>query len=133
MPLHEANGMLSEPVREVNDNLNMSVNQNIGRSVPEADEEGMSVHEAGSPVESRNEYLPPLHEQEFVLNEMHSFHLEHRQCIVCNEAWPTRQNLTSEVYICYRCKRDKKSPKKFSAENDMDPGVVPEQLRGLLT
>ena len=109
------------------------------------DEEGMSVHEAGCPVVSRNEYLHqggwqnvdnPLHEQEFVLNEMHSFHLEqehleHRQCIVCKEAWPTRQNLTSEVYICYRCKRDKKSPKKFSAENDMDPGVVPEQLRGL--
>ncbi len=78
----------------------------------------------------------PLHEQEFVQNEMHRFHLdqerlEHRQCTVCKEAWPTRQNLASEVFICYRCKRDKKSPKKFSAENDMDPGTVPEQLRGL--
>jgi hypothetical protein len=67
---------------------------------------------------------------------MHSFHLdqehlEHRQCTMCKEAWPTRPNLVSEVYICYRCKRDKKSPKKFSAENDMDPGTVPEQLRGL--
>jgi hypothetical protein len=66
----------------------------------------------------------PLHELEFVQNEMHSFHLdqerlEHRQCTMCKEAWPTRQNLASEVYICYRCKRDKKSPKKFSAENDM--------------
>ena len=76
VPLHEANGMLSEPVREVNDNLNVSVNQKIDRSVPEADEEGMSVHEAGCPVVSRNEYLHqggwqnvdnPLHEQEFVL------------------------------------------------------------------
>jgi hypothetical protein len=95
---------------------------------------------------SRNEYLHeggwqnvdnPLHELEFVQNEMYSFHLdqehlEHRQCTTCKEAWPTRQNLVSEVYICYRCKRDKKSPlKKFSAENDMDPGTVPEQLRGL--
>ncbi|CAB4004033.1 Hypothetical predicted protein, partial [Paramuricea clavata] len=58
-------------------------------------------------------------------------HFEHRQCIMCKEAWPTQQNLASEVYICYRCKRDKKSPKKFSAENDMDPGIVPELLRGL--
>lgn len=78
----------------------------------------------------------PLHEQEFVQNEMHSFHLdqerlEHRQCTICKEAWPTRQNLTSEVYICYRYKRDKKLPKKFGAENDMDPGIVPEQLKGL--
>ncbi len=75
----------------------------------------------------------PLYEQEFVQNEMHSFHLdqerlEHGQCTICKEAWPTRQNLTT--YTCYRCKRDKKSPKKFSAENDMDPGIVPEHLRG---
>ncbi|CAB4029995.1 Hypothetical predicted protein, partial [Paramuricea clavata] len=58
-------------------------------------------------------------------------HLEHRQCTMCKEAWPARQHLASEVFICCRCKRDKKSPKKFSAENDMDPGTVPEQLRGL--
>ncbi len=94
---------------------------------------------------SKNEHLheggwqnadSPLHEQEFVRNEMHSFHLdqgslEHRQCTICKEAWPTRQNLTTETYTCYRYKRDKKSPKKFSAENDMDSGIVPEQLRGL--
>ena len=24
--------------------------------------------------------------------------LEHRQCTTCKEAWPTRQNLTSETY-----------------------------------
>ncbi|CAB3998542.1 Hypothetical predicted protein [Paramuricea clavata] len=58
-------------------------------------------------------------------------HLEHRRCTICKEAWPICQNLASEVFICYRCKRDKKLPKKFSAKNDMDPGTVPEQLRGL--
>ena len=113
-------------------------------SVPEEGEESGSVPEPQGV--SKNEYLHeggwqnvdnPLHEQEFVQNEMHRFHLdqerlEHRQCTVCKEAWPTRQNLASEVFICYRRnKRDKKSPKKFSAENDMDPGTVPEQLRGL--
>ena len=112
-------------------------------SVPEEGEENVSDIEPQGV--SKNEYLheggwqnvdSPLHEQEFVQNEMHSFHLdqerlEHRQCTTCKEAWPTRQNLTSETYTCHRCKRDKKSPKKFSAENDMDPGIVPEQLRGL--
>ena len=112
-------------------------------SVPEEGEESGSVPEPQGV--SKNEYLheggwqnadSPLHEQEFVQNEMHSFHLdqehlEHRQCTVCKEAWPTRQNLRSETYTCYRCKRDKKSPKKFSAENDMDPGIVPEQLKCL--
>ena len=123
----------------------MSVDPTVDISVPEADEDNESVHEAEGPGVSINEYLHeggcqnvdnPLHELEFVQNEMHSFHLdhehlEHRQCTMCKEAWPTRQNLASEVYICYRCRRDKKSPKKFSAENDMDPGIVPEQLRGL--
>ncbi|CAB3982786.1 Hypothetical predicted protein [Paramuricea clavata] len=134
---------------EANEQLSMSVDPtvsvDISHSVSEVDEKTGSVHEAEPEGVSRNEYLHeggcqnvdnPLHELEFVQNEMHSFHLdqehlEHRQCTMCKEAWPTRQNLGSEVYICYRCKRDKKSPKKFSAENDMDPGTVPEQLRGL--
>jgi hypothetical protein len=137
----------NENDQESNEQLSMSVDPNVDIpvSVPKADEDSESVHEAEGPGVSKNEYLHeggwqnvdnPLHELEFVQNEMHSFHLdqehlEHRQCTMCKEAWPTRQNLASEVYICYRCKRDKKSPKKFSAENDMDPGIVPEQLRGL--
>ncbi|CAB4027447.1 Hypothetical predicted protein, partial [Paramuricea clavata] len=134
---------------EANEQLSMSVDPtvsvDISHSVSEVDEKTGSVHEAEPEGVSRNEYLHeggcqnvdnPLHELEFVQNEMHSFHLdqehlEHRQCTMCKEAWPTRQNLASEVYICYRCKRDKKSPKKFSAENDMDPGTVPEQLRDI--
>ncbi|CAB3983695.1 Hypothetical predicted protein [Paramuricea clavata] len=125
--------------------MSVDPNVDIPVSVPKADEDSVSVHEAEGPGVSKNEYLHeggwqnvdnPLHELEFVQNEMHSFHLdqehlEHRQCTICKEAWPTRQNLASEVFICYRCKRDKKSPKKFSADNDMDPGTVPEQLRGL--
>jgi hypothetical protein len=126
----------------------MLVNENvlIDTSISEADEEpGMSLHEAEGPGVGKNEYLHdggwqnvdnPLHELEYVKNEMHSFHLdqehlEHRQCTICKEAWPTRQSLAAETYICFRCKRDKKSPKNFSAGNDMDPGIVPEQLRGL--
>ena len=139
--------MVSEPtVYEVNEQLStISVNPVIEMSVHEAEDEAISVHEAGGAGMSKDEYLHeggwqnvdnPLHELEFVRNEMHSFHLDqerlqHRQCTTCKEAWPTQQNVASEVYICYRCKRDKKSPKKFSAGNDMDPGIVPEQLKGL--
>ena len=138
---------VSEPtVYEVNEQLTtISVNQVIEMSVQEAEDEAMSVDEAEGPGMSKDEYLHeggwqnvdnPLHELEFVRNEMHSFHLDqehlqHRQCTICKEAWPARQNLASEVYICYRCKRDKKSPKKFSVENDMDPGIVPQQLKDL--
>ena len=98
-------------------------------------------------VDSCEEYLHqggwedtenPLHEQEWVRNEMGSFHsiqeqLQHRQCSVCKETWPTKQNLSKDParYVCHRCTRDKKSPKVYSAENDMDPGIVPPQLQGL--
>ncbi|CAB4416219.1 unnamed protein product [Rhizophagus irregularis] len=32
---------------------------------------------------------------------------------------------------CRRCHNDKKIPKKFSADNNMDPGEVPDELQGL--
>jgi hypothetical protein len=104
-----------------NEQLSMSVDPTVDISVPEADEDSESVHEAEGV--SRNEYL---HELEFVQKQMHSFnldqeHLQHRQCTMCKETWPTQQNLASEVYICFRCKGNKESPKKFSSENDMDP------------
>ncbi|CAG8781808.1 19739_t:CDS:2, partial [Gigaspora rosea] len=33
--------------------------------------------------------------------------------------------------MCYHCKGEKTLPKKFSAENNMDPGKIPEELQGL--
>ena len=58
---------------------------------------------------------------------------EHRLCTVCHELWPTRACLKDcpDTFICTRCKRDKRLIKKFSAANDMDPGVVPPCLRQL--
>ena len=38
---------------------------------------------------------------------------------------------TSESYTHYRCKRDKRSPKRFSAGNDSIAGPVPPYLKGL--
>jgi hypothetical protein len=84
----------NENDQESHEQLSMSVDPTVDISVPEADEDNESVHEAKGPGVSRNEYLHeggwqnvdnPLHELEFVQNEMHSFrldqeHLEHRQC-----------------------------------------------------
>ncbi len=89
--------------------LHESMNERQSRPISVAGEESGSVPEAERV--SKNEYLheggwrnadSSLHEQEFVQNEMHSFHLdqerlEHRQCTICKEAWPTRQNLRSET------------------------------------
>jgi hypothetical protein len=58
----------------------MSVDPTVDISVPKADEDSEAVHEAEGPEVSRNEYLHeggwenvdnPLHELEFVQNEMH--------------------------------------------------------------
>lgn len=48
------------------------------------------------------------------------------QCRVCKEAWCHIVN-----NLCGRCKRDKIKPRKFSAENDMIPSKVPDQLLDL--
>ena len=46
------------------------------------------------------------------------------QCTVCFEAWPLKSKPKAS-YVCSRCSRDKKSPKKFSVENSLIPSSVP--------
>ena len=86
-------------------------------------------------VAARKDPTRPLHLQSFVTEAMWEFlskqkAWQQRQCNVCKEALP-RYCLTSKSYVCHRCKRHKRSPKLFSAENDMDPGPVPLCLEGL--
>ena len=57
--------------------------------------------------------------------------LEHRKCVTCKKAWPTKQGLTLARFKCLRCKGDKGNPKLYSQENDMDPGVLPLEPQGL--
>ena len=52
------------------------------------------------------------------------------QCTVCQEAWPLKSKPRTP-YVCSRCCRDKKSPKKFSSENSMIPSKVPHELQNL--
>ena len=52
------------------------------------------------------------------------------QCTVCHEAWPLKSK-PRPPYVCSRCSRDKKSPKKFCCENSMIPSSVPNELQNL--
>ena len=71
--------------------------------------------------------------QQWVKTAMKSFHdkqkrWQNKLCNICHELWPTWTSLSEEPYVCTRCKRDKKDPKLFYAENDMHPGSVPQCL-----
>ena len=52
------------------------------------------------------------------------------QCTVCKEAWPLKSK-PRPPYVCSRCSRDKKIPKKFSSQNFMIPSCVPIELQNL--
>jgi len=54
--------------------------------------------------------------------------IQYKSCPVCKERSPA-MNIVKGT--CRRCHTEKKTPKKFSAENNMDPGDVPEELKGL--
>jgi hypothetical protein len=49
-------------------------------------------------------------------------------CSICNE---TRIDMKIKNNICDRCTKDKLPIKMFSTENNMDPGVVPPELKDL--
>ena len=54
------------------------------------------------------------------------------KCTICQEAWPLKSKPKSAIhYVCSRCSRDKKFPKKFSDENSMVPSCVPHELENL--
>ena len=55
------------------------------------------------------------------------------RCKICQEAWPLKSKPRSpNDYVCSRCSRDKKSPKKFSFENSTIPSFIPQELQGLM-
>ena len=49
-------------------------------------------------------------------------------CVTCSELRFVEADNNNGSYVCKRCVKD---PVTFSAENDMDPGPVPEELTGL--
>ena len=86
----------------------------------------------------------PLHLESWVQRDMQKGFTDELQRLrpgryqFCGERWfaaqtPTQAAAVAEgQYTCDRCKRDKKRVKSFSFANDMDPGFVPDQLKGLI-
>lgn len=54
--------------------------------------------------------------------------IRYNTCPVCNERIPLMSLVKGS---CRRCHTEKKVPKKFSAANNMDPGDIPDELKGL--
>ncbi|CAG8833775.1 10296_t:CDS:2, partial [Gigaspora margarita] len=52
--------------------------------------------------------------------------LSNKLCKVCNKQFPSIELVQGE---CQCCNREKGTPKKFSAENNMDPGDVLQELQ----
>ena len=75
-----------------------------------------------------------IEEQCWAKANMNKFHKSVQytvyQCTECKEAWPLKSKPKSP-YVCSRCLRDKKFPKKFSCENSMIPSCVPNELKDL--
>ncbi|CAB3992941.1 ATP-dependent DNA helicase PIF1 [Paramuricea clavata] len=77
-----------------------------------------------------------IHEQSWAKNNINKFSKSIEffinQCTICQEAWPLNSKPRSpNCYICPRCARDTKSPRKFSLENSMIPSPVPTELQNL--
>ena len=82
----------------------------------------------------------PLHQQSWMLEQMKAFEQEMcainmRWCTLCKEHWAHRGSDRGELmgFVCEQCcnaQRNGVVP-KFSAANNMDPGEVPQELKGL--
>jgi hypothetical protein len=53
--------------------------------------------------------------------------IEQKLCPTCNERFLSIKLVMEE---CRRCYNDKTDPKKFSTENNMNPGDLPKELQG---
>lgn len=51
-----------------------------------------------------------------------------RTCTNCNERFPTVYFKTSSIDVCFKCKSNKDL---LSTTNDMDPGIIPDELDNL--
>ena len=79
----------------------------------------------------------PLFQQPSVHSKMKNFHLhlaglQVSKCFTCLEKFPglkMRTTAGADFRECLRCSQDKRTPKLYSAANNMDPGPVPIQLQ----
>ncbi|PKC56912.1 hypothetical protein RhiirA1_499427 [Rhizophagus irregularis] len=107
------NQLQDQQINEPNDN------EHIQR---EPDNRNMHVRSTSSTTISEDDHKVL---QKFC-NKMDN--IQYNTCPECNERIPDMTLIMGE---CRHCHNDKKTPKKFSADNNMDPGEVPDELQGL--
>ena len=82
----------------------------------------------------------PLHQQRWMLDQMRAFEqdmctINMRWCTVCKEYWAQRGSDRGEPlgFVCEQCFNAQCNSvvPKFSVANNMDPGEVPQELKGL--
>ena len=126
---------------------NMRIREHESRSIETAEHrdtrlENMRIRERESRcIETAEHRDTRLDEQissplftKSALKSIHTFHAKmttcaFSECGTCNECFPSMN--ASQRTQCTRCTRDKKEPKLYSADNGMDPGLVPPELQGL--
>ena len=86
-------------------------------------------HQDSTRLPTREE--PPSFDDPGVVRKMTEFHndllgLQASRCTVCVERFPSI--CVDTTSICKRCCNDKRVPKLYSADNNMDPGPVPLEL-----
>lgn len=110
-------------------NKKQNTNQNTNR------ENEQTGHQSEDSEPTTNSEATTISEEEHrVLQEFRvkMDNISYKVCGVCNERIP-EMTLIKNI-MCRRCHSEKNEPdvpKKFSAENNMDPGEVPDELKGL--
>jgi len=123
--------------RRRNENINETVGQNQLNQRDDDETMGLDpINQRENQRENENINDQPVsatninkHERHILRNFRYKMDdIRYNACPVCNERIP---GMTLVEETCHRCHREKTIPKKFSKENYMDPGELPEQLKGL--
>ena len=91
-----------------------------------------TAHQINNPPQvARNDFRNCTIDDERITDKIKEFHrklfaIEAVLCCVCLERFPTIE--TDDGGVCTRCRADSKTPKIYSAGNNMDPGPVPPEL-----
>ena len=115
----------SPEVKKVSDNATDSSNSNkivCAKSMKKLVKQTFSVENADS--KKKQTHLSNFH---------NAIQYKMYHCQICFEAWPVKgKNKSKQTNcICQRCTSDKKSPKKFSSQNQMIPSSIPIELQDL--
>ena len=105
---------------------NIERHQEADRSVERRQEEAETPEEPN--VSPRSQTISEEEHRKLGNFRKKMANIQYNACPVCNERIPSMSLVKG---MCRRCYTEKKIPKKFSAENNMDLGDIPDELKGL--